>query len=655
MYAGDLLFSSVGSANLTSNNLVALDAGFSTSLALAGADLAVFRPDTAGDYSRGQFGLLIEDLPGATVLSGVTLIEQTTVVGGYTLEAGDFLYARNGGSQDHSVWVYETDTIGSGSAPDQRREFLKGDDAGVSIANPIVGLEFIAEPTRVGNVLLDTGTLLLTIDGSETVGNNNLAVDVHDVFALDIGTSSLVGSGVANGTMLFDGSDVAFDSLAEEINALTLFKTAAAAGPNMDPVAEAGSDQTIAEGESLTVDGSGSSDADGSIVQYAWDLNNDGSFEETGVTPTIAWSTLVGANIDDDGSYVVALRVTDDDGAQHTDTFNLTVTNTAPTFTVTADSSVEVGTLFSLDISASDPGDDLISGYFINWGDGTITNPAYTGATTTVTHTYTDAGFIRGITFYAVDEDGTFTDSDLIVGTFSGGDDAVFRFDGTTGNADGQFGSSGGDLNRAYAPLFMANGDYLVAGYDSNNITRYDADGNYLGVFVASSDLDPGPANVELDKPADLAWGPDGNLYVANYNDDQILRFDAAGNFIDVFGTDGGIMNGPSSLAWSPDGDLYVASYDNDKIVRFDGNDGGNAFLVIPPDRIDPGAGRRSLYLELRQRHRAALRRRDPDRVRGRRAGRTRTARTLAVFAGTPGDDNRGSRSGVCRVGSFRS
>lgn len=578
---GDLLLSAQGGATLASNNLVALESGFAASLTVGGADLVVFRPDTVGDFSRGQFGMLIEDLadPGAG-LRGVTLVEQSTVVGGYTLEAGDFLYSRTTPSLDHSLWLYETNTIGAGATPDNRFEFLDGDEAGIAISDAIYGFELIEETTRVGNVVLDAGTILVNVDGADTVGSNGLALGAYDVFVLDVTTASLVGAGQATASPFFQGGHVAFNSMQETIDALTLF-TGTVVVPNMDPVAEAGSNQTIAEGDTLAVNGGGSSDADGAIVSYEWDLNNDGSFEKAGVSVTFTWGELASAMIDDDGSYLVGLRVTDDDGAQHTDTFTLTVTNTAPTFAVTGDATVIAGTVFTLDITATEPGDDQITSYWINWGDGTITNPVYTGTTTTVTHTYTDSGFLRSITFAAVDEDGTWTDSDLIVGNYVAGDDTIYRFDGNTGDPDGQFGSSGGAINRAYASIYMPNGDYLVAGFSSNNIARYDSDGNYLGLFVAAGDLDPGPGVVQLDRPSSFAWGPDGNLYVSNFGDDNILRFDAAGNYIDIFGIAGGNLNGPAGLAWGPDGDLYAASWQNGRIVKFDGATGGPASLVV--------------------------------------------------------------------------
>jgi PKD repeat protein len=66
----------------------------------------------------------------------------------------------------------------------------------------------------------------------------------------------------------------------------------------------------------LSLDASASSDPDGTIVRYEWDLNNNGVFElETGSDATPPAQT-----IDDAGSHTIALKVTDNDGVQNVTT-----------------------------------------------------------------------------------------------------------------------------------------------------------------------------------------------------------------------------------------------------------------------------------------------------------------------------------------------
>ena len=63
---------------------------------------------------------------------------------------------------------------------------------------------------------------------------------------------------------------------------------------NEPPEADAGGPYTITEGNSLSLNASGSSDPDSNPLTYRWDVNGDGSFDEdvTGAQPTLAWSEL---------------------------------------------------------------------------------------------------------------------------------------------------------------------------------------------------------------------------------------------------------------------------------------------------------------------------------------------------------------------------
>jgi Ca2+-binding RTX toxin-like protein len=93
------------------------------------------------------------------------------------------------------------------------------------------------------------------------------------------------------------------------------------------PTAHAGGAYSLEVGASTVINGSGSSDADGSIVTYEWDLNYDGSsfhVDASGATPTFSAAGLSA------GVYTIALRVTDNDGNSHLATSTVTVTAPPP-------------------------------------------------------------------------------------------------------------------------------------------------------------------------------------------------------------------------------------------------------------------------------------------------------------------------------------
>ena len=93
---------------------------------------------------------------------------------------------------------------------------------------------------------------------------------------------------------------------------------------NLAPVANAGPDQTVIDTggdsvESVTLDGSNSSDPDGSIVTYEW--REGGTFVAFGATPSVFLPV---------GAHTLTLQVTDDRGATASDTVAITVRANLP-------------------------------------------------------------------------------------------------------------------------------------------------------------------------------------------------------------------------------------------------------------------------------------------------------------------------------------
>ena len=86
---------------------------------------------------------------------------------------------------------------------------------------------------------------------------------------------------------------------------------------NIPPVADAGNDFKQCE-SSVHLDGSGSSDTDGTIESYLWEAYLSNSWV------TIGTSAIVDYDFGAPGTYQVRLTVTDDDGAS--DDANLFVT-----------------------------------------------------------------------------------------------------------------------------------------------------------------------------------------------------------------------------------------------------------------------------------------------------------------------------------------
>jgi thermitase len=92
-----------------------------------------------------------------------------------------------------------------------------------------------------------------------------------------------------------------------------------AAAPNVPPAAHAGADQSRTDSdssgaESVTLDGTASSDTDGTVVSYQW--SEGGATIATGAMPTLAFAV---------GEHIVTLMVTDNRGATDTDTVTISI------------------------------------------------------------------------------------------------------------------------------------------------------------------------------------------------------------------------------------------------------------------------------------------------------------------------------------------
>ena len=99
------------------------------------------------------------------------------------------------------------------------------------------------------------------------------------------------------------------------------FAAASSGGGNQSPNAvAAGSPTSGAAPLTVNFNGSGSSDPDGTITGYAWDLDGDGAYDDSTVqSPSFQYTSA--------GTYNARLQVTDDDGAQDTsDPVTITVT-----------------------------------------------------------------------------------------------------------------------------------------------------------------------------------------------------------------------------------------------------------------------------------------------------------------------------------------
>lgn len=188
-------------------------------------------------------------------------------------------------------------------------------------------------------------------------------------------------------------------------------------------------------------------------------------------------------------------------------------------------------------------GDLYVASYLTN---SVVRYNATTGA---VVQTITDG--MRNPSGLTFDSSGN-----LLVLNNSRGD--ITRYDGTTGAFLGTFTTG---LFNSYNITLGPDGDiYAVEGGNARIMRISGISGGLLGPF----------ATTNMSQPVEATFGPDGNMYVSDQGNESIMRYNGiSGAFIDTFSSRGLLLD-PQGIVFAPDGRLLVANYNGDNIVAID-------------------------------------------------------------------------------------
>jgi PKD repeat protein len=192
--------------------------------------------------------------------------------------------------------------------------------------------------------------------------------------------------------------------------------------PNAPPVADAGPDQTVDEGDLVTLSGSFTDPNAEDTHTFLWHLESstNGQAVPDATTQSLSFTTI------DDGVYTFSFTVTDNHGAQGSDTVVVTAENVPPVASIdslTDETGAEIGVdvpvaLVGLEVdlagSFTDVGTVDTHTADISWGDGNTDtdadfnafNDCVGGVTGTLnaTHIYADPGMYT-ITLNVTDDD----------------------------------------------------------------------------------------------------------------------------------------------------------------------------------------------------------------------------------------------------------
>jgi len=340
-------------------------------------------------------------------------------------------------------------------------------------------------------------TETITLDGTGstdpdgTIDNYAWEVDALEVYSGPNATYDLDLSGYSLGdhpvTLTVTDNDSAIDT---DSTTLTV--------SNAPPAADADGHYSGTKTDTVTLDGSGSNDLDGTIDNYAWEVDALEVYSGPNATYDL---DLSGYSLDD---HPVTLTVTDNDSAIDTDSTTLTVNNALPVADANGPYSGDVGENITFDGSGSYDPDGTIVSWHWDFGDTT------TGSGETTTHAYSSTGNYT-VTLTVTDNDGgTGIDTaSVYVGDLEYNNDAVAR-DGPDTPSPDRAGGVEFSITNTFASTVTIN--KIKIDPVNNNINELDD--QYGGGNDEKTEVEIyAEAPVSADSYSD--WGTSGSDYEA--------------------------------------------------------------------------------------------------------------------------------------------
>ena len=174
-----------------------------------------------------------------------------------------------------------------------------------------------------------------------------------------------------------------------------------------------------------------------------------------------------------------------------------------------------------------------------------------------------------------------------------------FSYDASSYGFYSKFGSNGTGNGQVKDPsgIFRdLSGNMYIAETGNNRIQKFDSsgtfqwwlgyDGSTIGTHTSGTGVS-GSGNGQFNYPTGVALDSSGNIYVADYLNNRIQKFDSSGTFqwwlgydgstigthtsgITSFGTGNGQFKYPSGITLDSSGNIYVADSFNNRIQKFD-------------------------------------------------------------------------------------
>ena len=129
----------------------------------------------------------------------------------------------------------------------------------------------------------------------------------------------------------------------------------------------------------------------------------------------------------------------------------------------------------------------------------------------------------------------------------------------------GRKGSGEGEFNQPSGLLIRGEVMYVVDSRN-NRIQMYTLGGDFIGQWGSA-----GEGNAEFNLPWGICDDSEGNIYIADWRNDRVQKFDPQGNHIStIAGGVDSVLDRPADVAVDSSGTLFVADWGSQRLVVLD-------------------------------------------------------------------------------------
>ncbi len=170
----------------------------------------------------------------------------------------------------------------------------------------------------------------------------------------------------------------------------------------------------------------------------------------------------------------------------------------------------------------------------------------------------------------------TIANSELYVADYFADQIKVFSLNGEYRRSIGKSGSGKGEFNVPGGVAVAPNGDLYVAEFNNQRVQQLRADGSFIKQWGITGEA--GTFGDKLRYPTDVALTKDEKLIIADGYNDRILVFASNGELLhkwggpfamNISGSFEGWFSTITAVSVGPSGHVFVADFHNDRVQKF--------------------------------------------------------------------------------------